>query len=303
MTGAGQLDMTITLLSSTGSPNLVARVFSASSSLSPTSMTVLQKTTFLLSWWYVGFSTFPRTVVQAVTILTKKKMPWVFRPEPRRDTLPRSASATEKCIEALFRRYLQHLVENGERPVKVAYTPAGLLDTGTETLMSPSAQLSPTVEEIEVRILTPLFYSRFIRYTADALLCEPSTLSISNPTASFLHNFNDAAICPSPLNAGIKWRMLQRLRTPASPIVCREEPATAPPHQARTGGEITPFERFIQEHCSEREKAEYVGRVLKMYISDHVALGLEELLDLQVFVLRVSMLWAVVGWLFTYSYI
>ena len=302
MTGNGQLDVTIALLSSAHTPTLIARVFSASSSLSPARMTVLQKTTFLLSWWYVGLSTFPRTVVQAVTLLTKRKMPWVFRPEPRRDTLPRSASETEKCIEALFRRYLQHLVEIEETPVIVRYTPAGLLDTSTEILTSPSAQLSPGAEELEIRVLTPLFYSRFVHHTADALRCEPSTISISNPVALCLQAINDPVISPVPM-PGLKWRMLQLLRTPASPIVCREEPATIPPYQAREGGDASPFDVFIQERCSESEKAEYVTRVLKMYLSDRMALGSEGLLDLEIFVFRVLVLWVAARWLLTFSHV
>ena len=55
---------------------------------------------------------------------------------------------------------------------------------------------------------------------------------------------------------------------------------------------------FIQEHCSEREKAAYLAHVLKMYVSDYVALGSGELLDLEIFVCRVFVLWMLVGWLF-----
>lgn len=38
-----------------------------------------------------------------------------------------------------------------------------------------------------------------------------------------------------------------------------------------------------------------------MYVSDYVALGSEGLLDLEIAILRVSVLWVVVGAFFTYA--
>ncbi|TVY33195.1 hypothetical protein LSUB1_G008058 [Lachnellula subtilissima] len=103
------INTTITLSSSSGKPKLIARVFSTELAIDPSSMSVLQKLKFLASWWWVGFATFPRTIVQALIILFKKKLPWAFRPEPRKDTLPRQAVEIEVFIEGIFRRYLHIL--------------------------------------------------------------------------------------------------------------------------------------------------------------------------------------------------
>jgi hypothetical protein len=129
-------------------------------------MSVWAKTRFLMTWWWVGLATFPRTVVQAVKLLFTHKMPWVFRPEPRRHTMPRHADATEMFIEGIFRSYLRSLVGDCEDPLVVNYAPAGLVYGENETMASPAAQLADGKTEIvEFKVLTPSFYSRFLHYS------------------------------------------------------------------------------------------------------------------------------------------
>jgi hypothetical protein len=157
MPGPGSVDTTITLNSSKAHAKLVARVFSTSPALDPATMSVWQKTKFLASWWWVGLATFPRTVYQALFIWLKKGLPWVGRPEPRKDTMPRHADDTEVFIESIFRKYLRRIVEGTKKPVLVRYIPAGLIATAGEVMTSPFAQLmADEVEELELRILTSI---------------------------------------------------------------------------------------------------------------------------------------------------
>ena len=86
MTSPGVINTTVTLKSAHAS--LVARIFTTGPAIDPSTMSLCEKTKFLAAWWWVGLATFPRTVIQALTLLVKHKMPWVFRPEPRRVCTP-----------------------------------------------------------------------------------------------------------------------------------------------------------------------------------------------------------------------
>ncbi|KAH9217804.1 hypothetical protein DL95DRAFT_250880, partial [Leptodontidium sp. 2 PMI_412] len=180
MSKAGSINTTITLNNSSSHAKLVARVYSSGQALDPATMSVWTKTKFIASWWWVGLATFPRTVKEALTLLFTKEMPWVFRPEPRRETMARKADETELCIEGHFRQYLREQVESYDGDVVVRYVSAGLVgvDAQEEIMSSPSSQLSSGSAAVEVRVLTPLFYSRLVQYdsVADALATE-STLS------------------------------------------------------------------------------------------------------------------------------
>ena len=79
MTNAGVVNITITLKSAHTS--LVARIHSVAAPLDPVSMAVWEKTKFFAAWWWVGLATIPRTLLQALTLLLKRKLTWVFRPE------------------------------------------------------------------------------------------------------------------------------------------------------------------------------------------------------------------------------
>jgi hypothetical protein len=129
-------------------------------------MSVLEKTKFLLAWWWVGLATFPRTIVQALKLLLKRKLPWVFRPEPRRNTMPRHADPTEVLIEGLFRKYLSYYVDESGNALTINYSPAGLVYGKDETMSSPAVRLTnENVEILNIKVLTPSFYSRFLHYT------------------------------------------------------------------------------------------------------------------------------------------
>lgn len=146
--------------------SLAARIFSTGAAIDPATMSVWAKTKFLMAWWWVGLATFPRTLVQALKLLIMRKMQWVFRPEPRRDTMPRHADPTEIFIEGMFRNYLRTLVEGCEGALVINYSPAGLVHGEDETMTSPAVQLANgKAETIEFKVLTPSFYSRFLHHS------------------------------------------------------------------------------------------------------------------------------------------
>ena len=127
-------------------------------------MSVLSKMKFLATWWWVGFATFPRTLVQAYN-LTLKGLPWVPKPEPGDNTMPRRADATEIFLERIFAKYVLGLVEAYESPIVVRYRPAGI--PGGRNASRRSRASHPVPPMLEFKILTPAFYSNLVYYSHD----------------------------------------------------------------------------------------------------------------------------------------
>jgi hypothetical protein len=131
---------------------------------------------------------------------------WVFRPKPRKDTIPRRANETEKLIESTFKSYLRHVVETSSESIVVKYTPARLIDTEKEVMQPPSAHIADedNVKELEFRVPTPLFYSRFVHYF-NTLDGHPSTTKVQRsfcltPTSSLIFSSMinpNSPVCPT----------------------------------------------------------------------------------------------------------
>lgn len=169
------VDITINLTSSKGQPKLVARLFSESNAIDPSSMTVVDKASFLLRWFWVGFVTFPRIAKEAFRLFFSRGLHVWYRPEPLKDSMGRHTDATERSLETVFRCYLRHLIEHAMEPITVTYTPSGIPDAPEETFRSAaSADKSGSGDHVHIKILTPAFYTRFIGYAHDfeAIFCE-----------------------------------------------------------------------------------------------------------------------------------
>jgi hypothetical protein len=57
---------------------------------------------------------------------------------------------------------------------------------------------------------------------------------------------------------------------------------------------ISEIERFILKACPPAQRFAYVRRVAKMYLADHIAFGWAEILDLEVFFVKVAFMLGVV---------
>ncbi|KAL2071912.1 hypothetical protein VTL71DRAFT_13147 [Oculimacula yallundae] len=304
MSKAGLIDTTITLNNSSAHAKLIARVYSAGQAIDPDTMSVWAKTRFIAGWWWVGLATFPRTVREALTLLFTKKMPWVFRPEPRRETMARKADETEVCVEAIFRQYLREQVESCDENLVVRYVSAGLIgkDAEEEIMSSPSAQLSSGTEVVDVRVLTPLFYSRVVQYgsVADALYTESTlsaTISVSPDLFSKL-NFSLLSRSKESGFSKIRLSILNALRKRPAPIPIpgKEKPAIAPiPWDSKVGEDNTSsIDAFMMSCGSEQEKRRYFQRVGKLMSADRIAFGWMEILDLEILALRAVIVWGLV---------
>lgn len=311
LSGPGNLNTTITLSSSKSHPKLVARVFSVSPAIDSSTMSVFEKLMFLVKWWWVSFMTFPRTVQQAINLLWKKKMLFITRPEPRFQTTSREANLTEIAIERHFVRYLQSVVKKCETPFILQYIPAGLPSLNPTTMLSPSTRLLPKdeCEYLSLKILTPLFYSRFISYSKalDALLSEhheSHTIFLSRPHS--LDSLDFSTFTPPTAPPGsifqdlnhLSLAILRRLRTRPDPIeneetikrkITKKNLLYIPLHHENYSTQ-SDLDHFVLFHNEPSERLEYTLSVVKMFMANFLGFGSIELLDLEAFVVRCGLI-------------
>lgn len=295
LSGTTPLDLTLTL-SSLERPFLVARVFSDGPALDPSTMSTLQKIQFLLSWWWVGFATFPRTLVQAFILFFKRSLPWVSRPEPLKRTLSRYADTTQKSLEVLFRQYLQQLIETADEPLVLKYKPAGLSDNTPEIIYSPSAQIAPDLAKyIEILVLTPIFYTQFIKYVDIKQAFEQTSrneiISISNIdhlwTRALKLDVQPAKSpddnIPSDINIYTEalFRMIYFTRIH--------------PHPRTYGSMFSVFDKYVLEQTDNATSKLYQRILLRIWLSDWIALGWVDLLDFQWWFMKLGVFWWIAG--------
>lgn len=169
------LDITVNLESSAGHAKFYARLFSEGAAVDPSTMSAIHTVRFLLGWGWVGFATFPRIITQAAVLFFRRKLHVWYRPEPLKETQGRRADPVESALEGVFRKYLQYLVRQSPRSVSVRYVPSGMPSLAAEVFTSSTTTDGPgAAEHVEIKILTPLFYSRFAHCTHgyEAMLSE-----------------------------------------------------------------------------------------------------------------------------------
>ncbi|KAK5652464.1 hypothetical protein OQA88_10508 [Cercophora sp. LCS_1] len=303
MQGRGPVVNTINLVSSKGHGKLVARLVPEGSAIDPDAMSLFDKLKFLASWWWVGFLTFPRIVKEAGVLFFRRKLHVWFRPEPLKQSIGRQADSTERRLEPLFRKYLQHLVVQSTTPLAVKYIPSGVPDGTSELMLSSAAKDGAPAEEVEFKVLTPVFYSRFVHYAHDleAFSCELQencTIWVSRP--DLLPKF--ALRKPLPVLATSSYvdfayfKLIQKLRTRPERI---ERPLTSSaslagkpvPADDIRGFRISPMDGYVLAHETGPAKAVYRSSVLKLFLADKIALGLIPLLDTQRLILQTWFAW------------
>jgi hypothetical protein len=304
MTGTGPIDNTITLQSSKSHAKLVARVFSAHEAVDPASTSLVQRMKFLALWWWVGFVTFPRIVREAGKLFFRRKLHVWFRPEPLSRSLSRHADSTETQLETFFRKYLQHLVKVCSAPIQVRYISAGLPDSPPELMLSPSARLQPeAASTLEFKVVTPIFYTRFIHYAHDleaffSELNENGTISLSDPSllpklvikAPLPTQITSSRICYYALQAIQHLRRRpDRIPVPGKPVPASDGVSKVDIRNFRLSG----MDGFVLSTSNESEQWVYIKEVLRVFISERVALGAVQLLDMEIFLLRVVAAWCV----------
>ncbi|KAL1590411.1 hypothetical protein WHR41_00810 [Cladosporium halotolerans] len=288
--GHVRVDNNIVLRSDKGHPKLVARVFSTDQPTSAMDVGNLQLVRFILSWWWVGFVTFPRIVAQAGQLFFKKKLHVWFRPEVTPTSIGRSYDAEEYELEAFFRAFLTHAVEGSDRSLRVIYQAAHHSDS--ELVLYSSGYLREKEHErtLSVKILSPAFYSRFVHYAhakeafdRECLATDEKNRTLLIEPPHLLPTLLDAIkhatppASPSPSSSNFldtaRWALLRSLRCPPA------EPAypSTHPDPSTIAVDIRAFPRSELDAFARHQSADgasYRRTCTKLFLAQRFALGL-----------------------------
>lgn len=308
MSGRGSVDNIVTLKSSKAHSKLVARVFSEGVPVDPQTMSAWRKLQFLVSWWWVGLVTYPRIVREAGKLFFRRKLHVWFRPEPLKASIGRHADTTEQVLEASFRSYLRYLVKTATSPIIVTYTAAGIRDAIEEKMISDVGKDDGSGSKtLELRVLTPVFYSRFVHYAHDleAFFCEfqeSGTIWLSQPSLLpelVLKKPRPPQSIPNLTNY-FCFKAIQSLRRRPAPI---DGPNISSGVAKQSGIEksdirtfrLSAMDGYVLAESALSEQSNYRTEVLKLFISDRIALGSVDLLTAEVFIIKCLVAWALAG--------
>lgn len=307
--GRDPIDSTITLKSSKGHAKIVARLVSDGQPVDPSKLTVVQKIHFLLSWWWVGFVTFPRMVNEAGRLLFQRGLHVWYKPAPLEKSLGRNADSAERTMEVVFRRYMRSLVDQCQAPIALTYVPSGTTDSAKEPMLSPSAKTKQDdgIGVIEFKVLTPEFYTRFAFYAHDleALfteLRESCTIWVSRPVLlpKLLFRKPTAALeVRGPMDY-LYFGAIRYLRRRPERIM-RPLRSSQPPPKSSTRAitvdirdfRISPMDAFMLRQGDAQMRKRYRSLVLRLFVAERFAFGKLLLVDAILIILQTWLAWRV----------
>ncbi|KIL96351.1 hypothetical protein FAVG1_01095 [Fusarium avenaceum] len=216
-------------------------------------------------------------------------------------SIGRPANKTERVLEGAFRQYLKHLVEKSPTPLAVRYIPSGVAETSDEVLMSQTTGPSESINEIEIKILSPAFYSRFVHYAHDseALFCELAescTFWTDKPELLikvFLKK-ESAPLHASSLTDFTYFQLIKSLRRRPNKIEKPSAAASLSPQGVDIRGfRMSSMDAFILAQDDVELKKAYRTAVVRLFMADHLTLGSMRLLGMIESVGRVGISWVV----------
>lgn len=220
-----------------------------------------------------------------------------------------SELTNDRVIEDCFRKFLCVQVEQSTFDAPVEYISAGtncqrnaIFYSHVPILPKPNPPTPSPINLIQFKVLTPLFYSRLIRYahlpefiSTDIFQQddENHTFYTSNPD-TLLRLFanpqdkkpNDHGTMPrrSWLD-DLQWFIIQHLRRspPKYHQGAHQQTLTE-----RADIRLSILDTFVRHHCSKSQAREYREAVIALLVSDHIAFGIPELVDVFGFIARVT---------------
>lgn len=319
------IDNTIVLKDPSGSPKLIARVFS--SSLTPAAtLSTPQLTLFLTQWFWTGFATFPRIIRQAGALYFKHHLPVFYKPEILPSSIARAATPEETSIEPFFRAHLHKLVAASPKSLRTRYVPPpGIPGSRSHTFLSRGATAADEAVEPDAvfHVLSPAFYSRLVHYKSmkDALCQEAACADernrivlLSGPDNSifdFLFTAADdssraaqqsgtssrSGVVSASFLERLAWLGLRKTRCPP-PAVSYPPAAVSkctPPladqetgHRDSADSSLSPLDGFARRECEDGNV--YRRAVMRLFLAERFTAGFPALLDLGDLVLRIGLL-------------
>jgi hypothetical protein len=303
MQGFRGLDISITLSSSKDQPKLVAKLLSEGEAINPYRMGILGRVGFISSWLCSVLTILPRFMMQSAILFFKHNLHFWYRPEPLKDSIGRSANGIEKILEQVFREYLEYLAQQSTAPVIIRYMPGGVAEASEETFISPSTyNPGDSTCEIKLKVLTPLFYSRFVYYAHDseAIFCEMAescTIWTDKPeqlTKVFLKKGSPPIHAYNLLDY-MHFQLIKNLRRRPDKV---ERPLTSTNgHSSSVKGidirefRMSSMDAFVLEQVDTELKNAYLRSVVRLFVADRIAMRSVGLLGMMEFIGRVGASW------------
>lgn len=310
MDGYRGIEVTITLNSAQGQPKLIARLRSDGPAVDPAFLGPLSKLRFVARWFWVGFATLPRIFWQAAVLLYRRKLSMWNKPEPLVGTLGRHATSVEESLELCFSKYLEFRAYRSKKPLSVKYYTSGILSS-TERIFTPSngdgldsGDDSENSDILQLRVLTPAFYSRFFYYGNDldgvhTELNIHRTIWVDRPEL-LPCIFGEMSITTRSMSSPdlVFSRLLIRMRQ-RPPRIILDSTSGDPPRTDRVAVEskestMSSMDAYIMLNESKELKRRYQLATFRQLIADRYFMGRVGILDRIMDAVRVGIAWVCV---------
>lgn len=207
-----------------------------------------------------------------------------------------------RIIESGFRRFLKSQVEASDLPVPLKYTTPSV-DCQTEEFFFPKSlpatatkeaeNSGPSRSTIDFRVLSPLFYSRIVRFahlaeffSAELLQYEEKdrTIWVSDPKRLIeIFHRNEQQLKSEIENTrqlnwldSVRWIVLGCLRRPTlSPKSLDSGPTRSDIRRFP----VSALDQFVLHRCQALQTTKYRRAVTALLASDYIAFGVPEVFD------------------------
>lgn len=191
-------------------------------------------------------------------------------------------------IEALFQQYLQSVVETSSTTARLEYLPATVQDTEPKTFVADIKSSDSSQDKVILKPTTPLLYS-YLALSLDNAEFICHELDEPDPLKSILYT-NDAPLIRSLFSASQERQ--QRLDNTSlisgkfSPV-----PLGWLPIFVLRGCGLSSLDDFAMQYPDLAKQKRYREATVKLLVSKYLFLGIPEVLDMILFLIKTWLLW------------
>ncbi|TRX95751.1 hypothetical protein FHL15_003305 [Xylaria flabelliformis] len=305
MKGIGPINNSVSFISPKGYAKFLSRIILTGETIDPIQLSLKQRLSFMFRWRWSRIAAFPWIAKEAAKVLFERGLAIWEHPKLLKEIISHHTIEAERGLELVFRNYLRYLVKHSSLSLRVRYVPASVLNTVDEEMLSTAAEGKPdSARHLELRILTPKFYLRFVYYAHDfeAMFCEFSenrTIWLSEPallpklvlkkpspllsTASYLDYAYFTAI-----------RKLRKVPRKIERPLASGQIGTAQALKDIRGFRLSSMDGYVLAHEEDKTRYLYRHLVLKLFIADRIAWGRIDVLSLVALCLRMLLAWIIV---------
>lgn len=214
------------------------------------------------------------------------------------------ANEVQRVIEECFAAYLENLVQESSSALRLVYRPPGDLGAVQEISTAGRGPIDDrNLQHLEIHVLTPAFYSRFVHYThfSEAFDREcfftderNRTVWVSHPKTLLDLQRADKDLAKQPLQLpylqSLRWTILRYLRCPpagqAYTLAKSNDPTTMT--MDIRPAVLSGLDRFVIGQCI--KASAYKRAVVRLFLAQRYFGGFTEILQLLDIISRVALL-------------